>query len=137
MSNINSYLRFKGNCREAMNFYQRCLGGELFFQTVGESPLAAQMPPAMKDNILHSTLTHKDFVIMGSDMVPQSGLVTGNAVSLSLSCDSEEAVRLAYTKLAEGGEATHPLENAFWGAIFGDLLDKYGNNWLLNYTKQQ
>ena len=54
---IQSYLTFNGNCREAMNFYQRCLGGELAFQTVGESPLSDHMPAQMKDCILHSTLT--------------------------------------------------------------------------------
>ena len=42
---INSYLTFSGNCREAMNFYVTCLGGELVFQTIGESPLANKMPP--------------------------------------------------------------------------------------------
>jgi PhnB protein len=41
MTQINSYLTFNGNCQEAMIFYQKCLGGELTFQTVGESPLSA------------------------------------------------------------------------------------------------
>ena len=44
---IQSYLTFNGNCREAMNFYKQCLGGELWFQTVGESPLSEHMPPQM------------------------------------------------------------------------------------------
>jgi PhnB protein len=47
MAQINSYLTFSGNCREAMTFYKECLGGELAFQTVGESPLSDQMPKQM------------------------------------------------------------------------------------------
>ena len=39
-----------------MNFYKECLGGELIFQTIGESPLSERMPDRMKDCILHSTL---------------------------------------------------------------------------------
>ena len=57
MTQINSYLTFNGNCREAMTFYQECLGGELFMQTIGESPMAEQMPLPMKESILHATLT--------------------------------------------------------------------------------
>src|ERR1043165_2897472 len=129
MASINSYLTFSGNCREAMNFYQECLGGELFFQTIGESPMAEKMPKKVKDYILHSSLTNGALVIMASDMVPDSGLVTGNAVSLMLNCGSEQEIKNCYARLSAGGEATHPLENTFWGALFGDLTDKFGNHW--------
>ena len=135
MSQIQSYLTFSGNCREAMTFYKNCLGGELNLQTIGDSPMAGQMPGEMKDCILHSTLIKGPLVLMGSDMVDSSGLIKGNSVSLMLDCTSEEEIRNCYEKLSEGGEATHPLENTFWGALFGDLTDKYGNHWLLNYTR--
>lgn len=135
MTQINSYLTFSGNCREAMTFYKECLGGELSFQTVGESPLSDKMPKKMKDCILHSTLTKDALVLMGSDMVSEKGLVKGNAVSLSLNCSSEEQIKKCYTKLSENGKANHPLENIFWGAFFGDLTDKFGNHWILNFKK--
>lgn len=135
MTNINSYLIFNGNCREAMTFYKECLGGELNFQTIGESPLADKMPSQMKEFILHSTLTGKDFVIIGSDMTPETGLVKGNAVSLMLNCTSETAIRMAFDKLSDGGTVKHQLEDTFWGALFGDLKDKFGNNWILNFDK--
>ncbi|MCB9231969.1 MAG: VOC family protein [Bacteroidia bacterium] len=134
---IHSYLTFSGNCREAMTFYQQCLGGELVFQTIGESPLAAKMPPKMKECILHATLTREGMILMGSDMTPQNGLVRGNAVSMSLNCGSEDEIRNCYDKLSAGGRADHPLENTFWGALFGDLTDRYGNHWLLNYERSQ
>jgi PhnB protein len=137
MTVINSYLTFNGNCREAMSFYQECLGGELFFQKIGESPLADKMPAQMKESILHSTLTRGELLLMGSDMVSEKGLLKGNTVSLMLNCSSEEEIKNAYTKLAEGGEMTHPLEVSFWGALFGDLTDKYGNHWLLHFDKNR
>lgn len=135
MKHINSYLTFSGNCREAMNFYKECLGGELTFQTVGESPLCDQMPVLMKESILHSCLTNNNLVLMGTDMVSEQGLVRGNAVSLVLHCSNEEEIRTVYEKLSEGGEKTHPLGETFWGALFGDLKDKYGNIWMLNLDK--
>jgi PhnB protein len=118
-----------------MTFYKKCLGGELSFQTIGETPLSETMPAKMKKCILHSTLTNGNLVLMGSDMVSENGLIRGNAVSLTLSCGSEKEIRNCYKRLSAGGAATHPLEESFWGALFGGLIDKYGNIWMLNYNK--
>jgi PhnB protein len=137
MTQINSYLTFNGNCSEAMKFYKDCLGGELSFQKIGESPLADKMPPKMKNCILHSTLTNGALVIMASDMVGEKGLIKGTSVSLMLNCSSEDEIREFYARLSAGGEQTHPLEASFWGALFGDLTDKYGNQWLLHFDKNQ
>ncbi len=135
MSTINSYLTFNGNCREAMTFYKKCLGGELVFQTIGESPLSEKMSKKMKDCILHSTLTNGTLLLMGSDMVSENGLTKGNAVSLTLNCNSEKEIKSCYKKLSAGGQVNHPLEDTFWGALFAGLTDKYGNIWMLNYQK--
>ena len=135
MTQINSYLTFSGNCREAMTFYKECLGGELVLQTIGDSPMADKMPPKMKDCILHSTLINGAVTIMASDMVSENGLIKGNSVSLMLNCSSEEEIRNCYISLSEGGEANHQLEHTFFGALFGDLTDKFGNHWLLHFDK--
>jgi len=132
---INTYLTFNGNCRQAMSFYKDCLGGELQLQTIGDSPLAEKMPKQMRDCILHSTLTRDGLILMGSDMVGDKGLTKGNAVSLMLNCSSETEIKKIYENLSKGGEATHPLEISFWGALFGDLTDKFGNQWLLHFDK--
>jgi PhnB protein len=137
MTKINSYLTFNGNCREAMTYYKECLGGELILQTVGESPIAEQMPAQMKERILHSMLTSESIVIMGSDMAPETGLIKGNAVSLMLHFSNEEETRRMYTNLSKSGNATHPLEVTFWGALFGNLTDKFGNQWMLNFDTTQ
>lgn len=135
MANINSYLTFNGNCEEAMVFYQNCFGGALTFQTIGESPIAEKMPTEMKNCILHAVLISDDMVLMATDMTANKGLIKGNSVSLMLNCNSEEEVIKYYKKLSVGGEATHALEVTFWGAVFGDLIDQYGNSWLLSYNK--
>jgi PhnB protein len=130
---ITSYLTFSGNCREAMTFYRECLGGELDLMTIGESPMANQMPQEMKECILHASLRKGGLTLTGSDMVGEQGLNRGNTISLMLDCESEEEIRSRYHKLAAGGNPTHPLENTFWGALFGSLTDRYGNYWLLHF----
>lgn len=135
MKNAIPYLTFNGNCREAMYFYKECIGGELNFQTVGESTMAAQMPKKMKDCILHSTLTNGNIILMATDLTPESGRIKGNNISLLLDCSGEEETKLCFAKLSADGKVNHPLENTFWGALFGELTDKYGNQWLLSCKK--
>jgi len=136
MSTINSYLRFNGNCKEAMSFYKDCLGGELAMQKVGESPMANNMPQQMQDKIMHASLKNEGFTIMGSDLCDESGVIKGNNISLLLDCDSEQQVRSFYELLSKGGKKTHPLEKTFWNALFGDLTDKFGINWMFNYQME-
>jgi PhnB protein len=128
---INPYLTFNGNCREAMMFYQECLGGKLYFQTIGDSPMSENMPARMKKCILHAELRIGNLVLMGSDMVSERGLLKGNAVTIMLHCENEKEIRGCYQKLSRGGDNSYPLELTFWGVLFGGFTDKYGNHWLL------
>ncbi|MCF8253564.1 MAG: VOC family protein [Bacteroidia bacterium] len=137
MTQLISYLTFNGNCREAMTFYQECLGGELHFQTLGESPLSAKMPKKMKSCILHSSLSKGNIKLMGTDMVGERGLLKGNNISLSLSCSSEEEIKEIFTKLSLGGNKNQALEHTFWNTIFGNLTDKFGIHWLLQFDKNK
>lgn len=129
---ILAYLTFGGNCREAMEFYKDCLGGELTLQTAGDSPLSDKLPEKMKKAVLHAALVRGDLTLLATDMVSVRGLMRGNSVSLMLDCDSENEIRECYEKLSQGGTKTHPLETTFWGALFGDLTDQFGNHWLLH-----
>lgn len=137
MTQINAYIGFNGACREAMNFYKECLGGELMFQIIGESPMASQFPEKMKDQILHSSLTKDALLLMGTDCVGPDGYNKGNNVALSLNCSSEDEINSFFSKLSEGGKIVDTLKTQFWGAIFGVLTDKFGISWMLNYDKNQ
>jgi PhnB protein len=135
MTQINAYINFSGNCHEGMTYYKECLGGELTLQTVGGSPIEAQCPAGMKDDILHATLTKGVLLLMGSDMVGPGGLVNGNNIALSLNCSSEEEINTFFSKLSDGGKIIDQLKMQFWGAMFGVLNDKFGIRWMFNYDK--
>jgi PhnB protein len=136
MAQLNAYLHFNGDCREAMNFYKSCLGGELELMAVGESPMAAQMPPGAKNNIMHSLLKSGSLSIMASDWMSPGTMTKGNNISLSLSCSSNKEADALYAKLSAGGTASHPLKDEFFG-YFGDLKDKFGITWMVNVMKPQ
>ncbi|GAA0890835.1 VOC family protein [Fulvivirga kasyanovii] len=132
MSKLITYLTFNGNCREAMKFYQNCFGGELYLQTIGDTPEAEKLPANLRNYVLHASLDRNDLILMGTDMVEEKGLVKGNAMSIMVECSDEMEVRKYYDKLSEGGVATHPLKPNFFGNLFGGLQDKFGNHWLLH-----
>lgn len=135
MPNLSPYLTFDNNCREAMQYYHACLGGELTLMPVGETPMAAQMPAHYKDAILHSSLKTADFEIFATDMRPEA-LKEGNDVQLCLVCKSEEELRALFEKLSAGGKILQPLSAMFFGLI-GTLQDKFGKRWILELDKPQ
>jgi PhnB protein len=137
MKALSPYLVFNGNCREAMMFYQACLGGKLHLQTVAESPLSDNMPDRMRDCILHASLTCDELCILASDMVGEMGLIRGNSVALMLDCTSADELNRLSDKLSEGGRILHPVETTKWGALLCDFSDKFGNNWILHFDSKK
>jgi PhnB protein len=133
MAQLNPYLNFNGNCREAMTYYQSVFGGELTMQTIGETPMPC--PAGMENQIMHSMLVADGVILMGSDMVGPDGFKQGNTVTMSLNCNSEEEINTLFNKLAVGGKIFEPLKEMFWGALFGGVADKYGVQWMFNFEK--
>jgi PhnB protein len=134
MHQMITYLSFNGNCREAMQFYQQCLGGELSWQTIGETPVAKKLPVSVQNYILNASLMKDDWILMGTDMVADEGLIRGNTVSILLECNSEEEMHRCFDNLVQGGKCTQDIERTYWGALFGGLTDRYGNQWLLKFA---
>ena len=129
MAQLNPYITFNGNSREAMEFYKACLGGELSIMTVGDSPMASQMPDK-KDNVLHSTLKKDGMVLMASDKIMPGELIQGNTITVCIIGGTKEELQQFFAKLSEGGTVGQPLTEAFFGT-YGELTDKFGINWML------
>ena len=134
MASIIAYLTFDGRCREAMNFYKEAFGGELKIMTVGESPAAAQMPKDAHGLVMHADLRAEGLSLMASDNLGGPGPVTvGSAINLMANCSSEAEIRSIFPKLARGGKVNSELKVEFWGSLYGDLTDKFGLRWMLNF----
>jgi len=128
MAQLNPYITFNGNSREAMEFYKACLGGELSIMTVGDSPVASQMPDK-KDNVLHSTLKKDGMVLMASDKIMPGELIQGNTITVCINGGTKEELQQFFAKLSEGGTVGQPLTESFFGT-FGELKDKFGIDWM-------
>jgi PhnB protein len=134
MKALDPYLAFNGNCREAMEFYQKAFGGELKFMTYGEAP-GDHQGGDNKDLIMHSNLVTDGVTLMASDGMGDNKVTFGSSVSVSINCSSKEEADRYFKGLSDGAKVTMPLQETFWGAYFGMLTDKFGIHWLLNYDQ--
>jgi len=127
------YIFFYGRCEEALEFYKTVFAGRYEAMRIGGSPLAEQMPADWADKIMHATFTARGITFMASDGSPGKSIdpEAGN-ITLSLStADLAEGTRL-FNALADGGTVSMQLEKTFWGATFGQLVDRFGIEWMLN-----
>jgi PhnB protein len=136
MKEINAYLIFNGNCREAMTFYQKCLGAELQMMPFSDMP-GDKVPPEAKDRLMHARLTKGATVLMASDNMPGMPFQQGDNFSVSLNCDSVQEIEKLFSGLSDNGKVTMPLGETFWAARFGMFTDQFGINWMLNLDKPQ
>ena len=132
VTRLNPYITFGGNAREAMEFYQSALGGELTVSTWSEMPDMPGNSPQMADKLMHAMLTVNDSVaIMGADMPDHPG-PKDSSISVSLSGEDENELRRWWDKISDGAEITAPFEQAPWGDTFGMCVDRFGVHWMVN-----
>jgi PhnB protein len=134
---INTYLHFKDNCEQALNFYAKALGMKLvFLMRYSDAPKSEQCSPQLSDKIMHGRLVAGENVIMASDCPPdryhpQAGF------SISINTDTPEEADRYFNALSEKANIIMPIGETFWARRFGMLIDQFGVSWMVNCEKQQ
>lgn len=132
---LNPYLNFRGQAREALEFYREVFGGELAISTFTDIGMD-DVPESERDLVMHGQLdTPAGFTLMASDVPSHMPYAKGNnqfSISLSGQADDDAQLRGYWLKLSEGAEIQEPLVTAPWGATFGMLTDRFGVAWLVN-----
>jgi len=134
-SNLNPYISFADNARQAMEFYEEVFGGTLTLNTFGE--FGEQDAPGA-DKIMHGNLeTTSGFTLMGADTPPGGEHKPGNNIAVSLSGDDADELRGYWDRLSQGGSVSVPLEKQVWGDEFGMCEDQFGIAWMVNIAGTQ
>jgi PhnB protein len=137
MATINPYLNFPGTAEEAFNLYKSVLGGEfLVIQRYKDMPEGDKVSAEDAEKIMHIALPiGNGNILMATDALESMGqkLTQGNNFYLSLDVNSEGEANAVFNALSAGGEATMPMQKAFWGSYFGMLTDKFGVQWMVSY----
>ena len=129
---LHPYLSFNGQCETAFKFYEKCLGGkiEAMVRHTG-TPAEQHVPPEWRDKIMHARLTVNGEVLMGSD-APPDHYKEPKGFSVSLQFNEIKEAERVFNALAENGKVGMPLQQTFWAARFGTLVDRFGIPWMIN-----
>jgi PhnB protein len=128
---LNPYLNFAGNAEEALNFYKEALGGEISqIARYGDSPMPTDED--YKNKIMHSRLVFEDNLVMVSDVFKGQEVSTKGNITLNVDVEDVKKMESIFNKMSAGGKVTMPLQDTFWGARFGMLIDKFGVPWMFN-----
>jgi PhnB protein len=134
-SQLNPYLNFNGNARQAMEFYASVFGGALVLNTFGQYGAAEG---ADADRIMHGQLeTESGYTLMGADVTSTMSYEPMAGFSVSLSGDDGDTLRRYWEKLSANGTVAVPLEKQMWGDEFGMCVDSFGVSWLVNISAPQ
>jgi PhnB protein len=137
---IHAYLTFDGKAEEAFRFYGKVLAGTMTeVHRFGSMPPmdGFELTPEQKNRVMHVGLELPDGqMLMASDTLEGMGppLVEGSNFSISVHPDDRAQADRIFKELAEGGTVTMPLADQFWGDYFGSLTDRFGINWMVNYS---
>jgi len=117
---LGPYINFQGRAREAMELYQKVLGGKLDLQAGPEN------------RISHARLEAEGAVIIASDGHPDYPPTIGDNMAIAVGGTDRKWLTKVFQGLAEGGKIKRPLGPQPWGGEVGFLIDKFGINWTVN-----
>ena len=135
-SMIVTSLSFKGQCREAFEFYARILEGEITAAfPFGDGPPDMPIKPEYKDWLMHCWLQVGDYAIMGADIPPEFGPNIDkpkNGFDVTFHSKDIEECKRVFAGLSEGGKVQMPFGETFWSPGYGNFTDRFGIPWMIN-----
>ena len=137
---LELFINFDGNCREAAAFYAK-----VFRSTVNNLMTYGEAPPdpsytlceADRDRVMYAGVPIGGITVMLMDMPSGSPLTVGNAINPTVSTEDKGEVTRMFNALKEGGEIYMVPQKTFFSEWYAMVKDKYGVIWqLLHYVSQ-
>jgi PhnB protein len=140
MIRLDTYLNFNGNTEEVFNFYKKVFNRDFIkLMRFSDMPGGEKMSNSDRAKILHVALPVGDNVLMGTDVLESMNqrIVAGDNISISITLDDETEATRIFDALSEDGDIIMPLGKEFWSELFGICKDKFGIQWMMNFTPKQ
>jgi PhnB protein len=130
------YLAFDGQAADAMQTYQRVLGGELKMLRYSEAPTGAGAPPpgcspSDTQRVMHAFLQFEGGMLMASDVPNSSMAQPMSGMSINIVFPTAARAQEVFDALAVGGTVRMPFGATFWADGFGVLVDRFGAPWMV------
>ena len=139
MATINLWINFNGNAEEAFTFYKSVFGGE-FAKIVRFKDIASaefKVSEKEENKIMHIALPMgKDAMLIANDVPEILGRVNEheNRSKILVSTESKAEADRLFTGLSSGGEVEGPMGDGPYGSYMGMFRDKYGIEWIIEFS---
>ncbi|GAB3152789.1 VOC family protein [Micromonospora sonneratiae] len=129
--NVTPHLNFRGNAREALEFYQTVFGGELVIASYADM---GNTDPATADHVTWGQVAADNgFRIMAYDVYPNLPWDRGqNPFFVSVRGTDPEELQGYWERLADGATVRQPIGPSPWAPLYGQLTDRFGVTWVLD-----
>ncbi|MFT2690282.1 VOC family protein [Clavibacter sp. Sh2088] len=138
-----THLNFRGDARQALEFYGSVFGGHAVITTYADLGMPADVPGA--DKVVFGLVAAEDgFRLMGYDipgrtesLIAGGGstrreegvTITDQALFVSISAATLDELQGRWDALAVDAVIVEPLAASAWSAGFGMLTDRFGVTW--------
>ena len=131
-----THLNFRGDAREALEFYHSVFGGRIAavtYKDAGNLQNADEAEWVMWGEVA----ADNGFHVMAFDVPSQRPWNQGeNSFFVSVRGESAEEITALWEKLAQGSTIVQPLAPAQWAPLYGMLNDRFGVVWVLDVASQ-
>jgi len=139
MATIHPWINFNGNAEEAFTFYKSVFGGE-FAKVVRFKDLASTEFPVLEkeeNKIMYIALPIGNSAVLIANDVPEVlGRVSEheNRSKILVRTESKEEADRLFAGLSIGGIVEGPMGDSPWGSYAGMFRDKYGIEWIIEFS---
>lgn len=130
---ITTFLMFQeDNAEEAMNFYVTLFDNS---EIVSITRYGAN-EAGKEGTVMHAifSLNGQEYMCIDSSVKHEFAFTP--AMSLYVTCDTEDEINKLFGNLSEGGKILMPLRAYPFSERFGWVNDKYGVSWQLTFEKK-
>ena len=142
MATLNPWINFNGNAEEAFTFYKSIFGGEFTKIVRFKDIESAEFPiPEKEENkIMYIALPiGNNNVLIGNDVPEVMGKVNEreNRSKILVNTENKEEADKLFIGLSAGGETEGAMGDSPWGSYAGMFRDKYGIEWIIEFSTKK
>lgn len=128
------HLNFRGNAREALEFYHSVFGGQIFVLSNAEAH-SAETPEEAEQVKFGQVVGDNGFRIMAYDVPASIEYDRGSrSFFVSVRGESVEEITELWGRLVEGSTIIEPLAPSFFAPAYGMVQDRFGVTWVLDVS---
>ncbi|MFD4637015.1 VOC family protein [Lentzea sp. NPDC058436] len=143
--NATAHLNFRGQAREALEFYRSVFGGQINVVTYADFGMPAEVPGA-KNVVFGEVVADNGFRVLAYDVPganepvasgePTTRRENGTTITkepffLSVGGASVDEVQPIWDGLSDGASVIEEFGPSQWAAGFGMLADRFGVTWIV------